>query len=359
MSDGPASDKPHEPTENRLLELRRKGELARSADLVTAGAWAVLMLVLPALGPHAAGLSAAALTGLLSGATTWPDALSFPAGMVFGTVALMAVPLLAPLLLAGVVGALGSAILQRAMVLAPARLAPKLSRISPIANLGSRFGLAGLVEFSKSVLKLTIFGAVLGLLVVTQGDRIVGLSRAEPSQLLAVIWGMILQLLSAMAVLMAVLGAVDLIWQHHVHRKKNRMSHEELKDDAKRTEGDPASKQRRRQRAADIALSQVMREVPKADVLIVNPVHVAVALSWDPTKDVAPCVTAKGADHLARRMRELAEHHSVPIHRDPPTARQLYAEVATGVPIPPHHYRQVAAALRFADRIRRRRRERT
>ena len=131
------------------------------------------------------------------------------------------------------------------------------------------------------------------------------------------------------------------------------MSFQEMRDEARESEGDPHLKQERRRRANDIASNRMLLDVPKADVVIVNPTHYAVALHWSRKKGEAPVCVAKGADEIAARIRELAAEHGVPLHRDPATARALFAMTEIGSEIAPEHYKAVAAAVRFAETMRR------
>ena len=153
-------------------------------------------------------------------------------------------------------------------------------------------------------------------------------------------------------VISMVIGGVDYLFQHNEHIRKHRMSRKELTDEAKEQEGDPHFKQKRRQRAQEIALSQMLGDVPKADVIIVNPTHYAVALKWDRLRGGAPICVAKGVDDVAAKIREIANENSVPVHRDPPTARALYATIDIGAEIWPEHYKVVAASVRFAETMR-------
>jgi flagellar biosynthetic protein FlhB len=136
------------------------------------------------------------------------------------------------------------------------------------------------------------------------------------------------------------------------------MTRKELTDEMKQSEGDPHIKAQRRQKAIEIATKQMIADVAKADVVIVNPTHYAVALKWERGAKRAPLCVAKGVDEVAARIREVAAEAGVPIHSDPPTARALYAAVDIGQEIHPDHYRPVAAAIRFAEKMRRRSRER-
>ncbi len=156
-----------------------------------------------------------------------------------------------------------------------------------------------------------------------------------------------------------IIGGIDFLWQRFDHLRKNRMSHQEVRDEVKQQEGDPHMKSERRARGAQIASEQMMADVPKADVIIVNPTHFAVALKWSREPGAAPHCVAKGVDHMALAIRKIASEHGVPIRHDPPTARALYATTRIGDQIDPDHYRAVAAAIRFAETMRRRARGRT
>ena len=154
------------------------------------------------------------------------------------------------------------------------------------------------------------------------------------------------------------IALADLLWQKYHHLQKLRMSHKEMQDESKESEGDPHMKGKRRQRAQEIATNQMLHDVPRADVIIVNPTHYAVALEWARKPGTAPVVVAKGVDDVARRIREVAAESNVPIHSDPPTARALHATVKIGHEIDPEHYRAIAAAIRFATEMRAKAKER-
>jgi len=164
---------------------------------------------------------------------------------------------------------------------------------------------------------------------------------------------MMVEFMSVVLLIALAIGAVDYVWQHFDPMRKNRMSHREVRDEHKQHEGDPHMKQERRQRATRIAGEQMMADVPEADVVIVNPTHYAVALKWSRLPGAAPVCVAKGVDHVALAIRDMALSSGVPVRHDPPTARALHATTAIGQEIAPDHYRAVAAAIRFAETMRR------
>lgn len=347
------SDKQYEPTQKKLDDARNKGEIAKSADLTTAAAYAGLLLVLMFGGPTALAELASTMANLLEQSDRIADDVFAGSGtpifggilaeVAVGTVALFVIPATLALL---------SVAAQRAFLFTPSKIAPKLDRISPISGVKNKFGRQGLFEFVKSSAKLTIYSIIMGYFLVTQIERIIGSMQLPPMLFLVELGRMIVALLAAVLVVALFLGVIDYLWQSAEHTRKNRMSRKELMDEMKQAEGDPQQKQQRRQRGQELAMNRMLVDVPAADVIIVNPTHYAVALKWDRSAAMAPRCVAKGVDETAARIRELAHEHAVPVHSDPPTARALYAEVEVGQEIAQEHYRAVAAAIRFAEMMR-------
>ena len=347
------SEKSHAPSQKRLDDARERGEVPYSADLTTAAAYGGFVLVATGLGSGAVFGLAARLKVLLEQA----DGLSadvftggggpFAGSILTGVGAAMLPWLGIPAALA-VLSVLG----QQGMVFAGVKLAPKLSRISPMAVMQQKFGLTGLVEFGKSLAKLTIYSAVLGFYLMDRLPEILGTINLPAALAIAELFRLTIGLMLIVLLVALVLGLFDLVWQRINHQRKNMMSRQELIEEMKESDGDPAMKQQRRQRGISLAMNQMLAEVPKADVVIVNPTHYAVALSWDRAARRAPVCVAKGTDEIAARIREIAAEHAIPIQFDPPTARALFAGVEIGQEISRDHYRAVAAAIRFAERIR-------
>lgn len=350
-----AADKQHEPTQKKLDDARRKGDFARSADLNTAASYAGLTLT-------AFGLGAASLVSLgdvgvhmLGQADRLAPLIlgghgTAPVGGLMGEVGLGVLPWLT---LPGL-AALAAILAQRSLVVAPDKLQPKFSRLSLIQNAKNKFGRSGLFEFAKSAAKLTLYTLLLGLYLTAHIEEMLGTMHLSPAMAAAQLGRMAAEFMAVVVAIAGSVAAIDYLWQVAEHHRKNRMSHEELKDEIKQSEGDPHMKQQRRQRAMDIATNRMLGDVPQADVVIVNPTHYAVALKWDRMSPGAPVCVAKGVDEIAARIREIAAEAGVPMRRDPPTARALYASVDIGEQILPEHYRAVAAAIRFAEEMRRR-----
>jgi len=352
-SDSDSGEKSHEPTQKKLEDQRRKGDFPRSADLTTAAGYGGLLLAGMAFGGASLSAIGTALAGVIGHADslsrTWIDG-GGPA-LFGGLIGALFVPLLGWFGLPAL-AALISIVAQRAVVVAPDKLRPRFSRISLFSNARNKFGRAGIFEFSKSFVKLSIYATVLGVFLFRQLPLVIGTTRLNPALSITVLARLALQFLAVVAVIAGVVGVVDLIWQHQEHTRKNRMSRKEIMDETRMSEGDPHTKQQRRQRGQEIAMNRMRADVPGADVVVVNPTHFAVALRWSRAPGAAPVCVAKGVDEIAARIREIAAEAAVPIHRDPPTARALFAKVDIGKEIEPQHYRAVATAIRFAESMR-------
>ncbi|THD85623.1 flagellar biosynthesis protein FlhB [Aliigemmobacter aestuarii] len=345
-----ASEKEHEPTPRRLEQAREKGDAPRLNDLTSAvsflGHAAVVWLlgawIVQQAGPVLAHFLAR--PGPLAAQLLSPSPPMMPflhLGLVGATLFLVPMAVILLFLIA-----------FKGILMTPENLMPKLSRISPIANARNKFGRTGLVEFAKNTVKLFAIAAVLIWFLKGQGEGIALLAQMPIGLALPQIFAQMLAFLALVVGVSLVIAGADHLWQKADFLHRNRMSRKELMDELKDQEGDPATKARRRQRGMDIAQNRMLADVPKADVVIVNPTHYAVALQWGPASGRAPVCLAKGVDEVAARIRERAMLAGVPIRSDPPTARAIHAVVALGEEIRPEHYRAVAAAIRYAERIR-------
>jgi flagellar biosynthetic protein FlhB len=351
--EGDADEKQFEPSQKKLDDAREKGEIVKSADLNTAAGYAGILIVALTTGPEALQRLGTTLSVMLAQA----DGLSRlvfdgPPSPVIGGVMHDVGVSTAPWFALPAVFAVLSIIVQRAFVVTPSKIIPKLSRISMISGVKNKFGRQGLFEFGKSLTKLLIYCAIMAVFLRSQMDRIVGAMFLPPGLVVMSIGGILVQLMAIVLCIALVLGGIDFLWQRAEHIRKNRMSRKDMIDEMKQSEGDPMMKQQRRMKGQAIAMNKMLADVPTADVIVVNPTHYAVALKWDKAGTSAPICVAKGVDETAAKIRELAFEHAVPVHPDPPTARALHAGVEIGQAIAPEHYRAVAAAIRFADAMR-------
>ncbi|WP_323716247.1 flagellar type III secretion system protein FlhB [Paracoccus aminovorans] len=355
MSDD-SDDKQFDATESKLRKAREEGDIPRSAELQAAlaylGFWFAVMFAAGWAVPNWTRMAARAL-----GSEPWPDAqgqsvadlaraMASQAGLaVLAAVAIMALPVI-----------LGIAV-QRSLVLTPKKLLPDPKRIDPLKNAGQKFGKNGLVTFAISLGKAVLVGVGGWFLYSALLVQLMSSGGMADLQWVEGLGAILRQAIWLALGIGAVFAGIDLVWKRLEYRKRHRMTRREMQDEHKESEGDPHLKAARRQKGVDIVLSSMLADVEKADVVIVNPTHYAVALEWKRGSDRAPVCLAKGVDEVARRIRERATDHRVPIWSDPPCARALHATVEIGDEIKPEHFGPVAAAIRFAEAMRKKARD--
>ncbi|SFJ61380.1 EscU/YscU/HrcU family type III secretion system export apparatus switch protein [Celeribacter neptunius] len=346
-------DKQYEPSQKRLDDARKKGEIPRSNDLTTAAAYFGFIATATALGAASLQRMATALQSLLANADLNAEAWFEGSGRPWTMGVMQAIGGgLLPWFMIPALLALLVIFATRSLVFAPSKLEPKLSKISPISNAKNKFGRSGLFEFGKSFFKLSIYSIVLGVYLYTKLPMIMSTMSLSPGIVAATLVKLTVGFMVIVLMISLVIGGVDYLFQYNEHMRKHRMSRKEMVDESKEQEGDPHFKHKRRQKGYDIVMNQMLNDVKEADVVIVNPTHYAVALKWDRMNGGAPICVAKGVDEIAARIREVANENNVPIHRDPPTARALYAAIEIGEEVLPEHYRAVAASIRFAEQMR-------
>lgn len=347
------ADKEHDASQQKLDQARKDGDVPRSVDLQTAVATGGFLLALFSLGSWAVERSGTAGMVLLDQADRLSTLVTTGgSGPLAGILLATAGPPLALLLLAPVL-VIALLVATRGFVVAPKKLAPKLARISPIAAASQKFGIDGMADFAKSAVKLGLVSLILYHFLAARLEEILASLYLTPAMSGALMARVTLHFLLIVFLIQLALGCVDFLWQNYRHRQKLRMSRKEMMDEFKDSEGDPNLKAARRQRAQEVATNRMLTDVGSANVVVVNPTHYAVALRWDRAKGGAPVCVAKGVDEIARKIRERAAERGVPIHSDPPTARAIHATVEIGQEIRVEHYRAVAAAIRFADTMRR------
>lgn len=331
------------PSEQKLRKAREKGDVPRSNEVGALMAFLGLALAL-------------ALAGI--GAAQWllrASVLETEPGRLFD--AALALSRLAALWLVGLLCIPAAFVLlgliaQRGLVVSGEKLKFDFKRIHPVRNLGQKFGRAALGTFAISVAKLCLVAAGGAVLFRGLFDLLAQAGYMAERQWLPGIAVMLRHTIGLAIGLSALLAILDYLWKRHDFMTRNRMTRKEMQDEHKDSEGDPHFKQARRQRAVDLITAQMLADVERADVIIVNPTHYAVALEWKRGSGRAPVCLAKGVDEMARRIRECAAEHAVPLWSDPPCARALHAVMEVGDEIPVEQFAPVAAAIRFAEAMR-------
>lgn len=342
--------KTHAPTEKRLADARAKGDVATAPEVRQAAMFAALIVVTGTLGSEAAARIAGIAASLWGGADAVsldPDGAQAVASGLLGQVAIAVLPILAILFGCALIGGLA----QGRPTLAWSRLSPKWSKLNPLSGLTRMFAPRALVEFGKTLIKLLAVGGVAALVLrpFTPGfETMVGLA---PTAIGALAHGIVAKLLTVIALLVGGVALFDLVYQRISWLKKMRMSLKELKDEFKQQEGDPKIKAKIRQIGMQRARRRMMAAVPKATVVITNPTHFAVALSYDHGAMAAPIVVAKGTDAVALRIREIATANGVPLVENRPLARALHASAEIDRPIPIEHFAAVAEVISYVLKL--------
>lgn len=352
-----AAEKEHEPSQKRLDDARAKGEIARSTDLVTAFSYGGFLLGSLALGSQSLQTIGSVAAVFLDQADSL--APQFARGDAASFLGLMSSILwaLVPFLIVPGLASITYLLASKTLIFTPEKLSPKLSRISPIAIAKQKFGRSGLFEFAKSFTKLGIISTLFIVYLIRRSDDVIGTIYLAPAFSIVLLLQLTIEFMAIVLFISMVTGGLDYMWQRAQHIRQNRMSRKDMIDESRDQDGDPHMKAQRRQRGYEIATNQMLADIPKADVVIVNPTHYAVALKWNRATRQAPVCLAKGTDEIAARIREKAAEAGIPIHSDPPTARALHASIEVGQQIRPEHYRAVAASIRFAESMRKRARK--
>jgi flagellar biosynthetic protein FlhB len=345
------TERSEDPTQKRLDEALERGDVAKSQEVNT---WFVIaggtLMLMAFSGSMANGITTT-LRGLL--ANSWAirvDGRSFT--NVLGKLGVEVIAAVAIPLLVLALAAVGGNLIQHRLVWSSEPLKPKLSKISPIGGLKRLFSKQALVNFIKGLLKLALIGAIMVALLWPERFRLDALVHTDPAAMLPLTQSLALQMLGAVVAVLALIAAADYLFQYRQWFERQKMSMRELKEEFKQTEGDPAIKAKIRQIRQTRMRKRMMAAVPEASVVITNPTHYAVALKYERGMNAPICV-AKGVDLIARKIRETADAHNIPIVENPPLARALHGTVEIDEEVPPEHYQAVAEIIGYVMRLNR------
>ena len=228
---------------------------------------------------------------------------------------------------------------------------PKLSKLNPLQGIKKIFSVRSLVEFVKSLLKLTIILLIVGMILMGEIDNIAMLISMPLVNSFSYVGSLAIRLGITVGGWFVFIAGMDYAFQKHKHEKDLKMSKQDIKDEYKQSEGNPQVKGKIRQKMREASMRRMMQDIPRADVVITNPTHYAVAISYDRSGTSAPKVVGKGVDHLAKRIRDLADEHKITRVENVQLARALYASVDIGREIPPELYKAVAEVLAYVYRL--------
>jgi flagellar biosynthetic protein FlhB len=350
------AEKTEQPTPKRLEEARKKGQVARSTDLSAA---AVILTVGGGLN-YLGGYMGSRFNGLMMSSLSLTREQSVDESLLFSTMTVEAAHALlacAPILGLTLVAALLAPMLLGGWNLSIEALAPDFTRLNPLTGIGRMFSARSVVDLAKAFAKFILLALVAILLLRQKSGELLGLGMEPTRAAIAHAMSLAGHAFLMLATTLGLIAAVDVPWQLFQHNKQLRMTRQEVREEMKESEGSPEIKGRIRKMQNEIARRRMMQEVPKADVVIVNPTHFAVALKYDEKRMRAPIVVAKGADIIAGRIREIATDNLVPIFEGPPLARALFKSVEIGGEIPASLYVAVAQVLTYIYQLKTARRD--
>ncbi|MFF2482635.1 flagellar biosynthesis protein FlhB [Paenibacillus sp. NPDC058071] len=343
-------EKTEKATPKKVQEARKKGQVSKSAELPGAFILLFVFMTFAMLGNYYKERIMAIfdllfhnwLTMDLNGSTVF---------VLFNNLLIDMLLMLVPIFAVAVIVAIVGNVMQFGFLLTGEPLKMKLNKLNPINGFKQIFSTRSLVEFLKSITKLLIIGILVYQAIASDWERVMVLSSLPLQQIFSFAASVTVKLGIQIGAVLVVIAFADYMYQRYSHAKSLRMSKQDIKDEFKKTEGNPLIKGRIRDRQRRMAMQRMMQEVPKADVVITNPTHFAIAIQYDATKMEAPIILAKGMDHVALKIKEVAKEHGVVTMENKPLARALYERADIGDSIPADLFQAVAEVLAYVYKL--------
>ncbi|CCE03339.1 flagellar biosynthesis protein FlhB [Bradyrhizobium sp. STM 3809] len=349
--EGDTEDKTEDPTQKRLDQALERGDVVKSQELNT---WFVIAAATLVMSTFSGSIGTAVLVPMRNLiANSWmihtdgAGLLALARGLSFAVIAAIGVPILMVML-----AAIAGNMMQHRLVWSGEPLKPSLSKISPLSGAKRLFGKQAAANFAKGLFKLVLLGTVMVMILWPERLRLESLLHMDVAELLGVTMSLTTHLMGSVVALLALVAIGDYLFQYRQWYERQKMSLQEMKEEFKQSEGDPHVKGRMRQIRQQRMKKRMMAAVPKASVIITNPTHYSVALSYERGMSAPVCV-AKGVDNIAFKIREIAKAHDIPIVENVPLARALYATVEIDEEIPVEHYHAVAEIIGYVMGLRR------
>jgi flagellar biosynthesis protein FlhB len=339
------SQKTEQPTQKRLDEARKKGDVAKSQDVPI---W--FLLVAAAAIMAGAGPLAQSIVSPLARILDHPHAFRLSDGgaqkLLYELLMALFVPM-AVVFAVLIVASFAGHIIQHRPLWTMEKVKPDLSKLSPMKGFGRLFGMQGWVNLLKSALKMAAVTVAMLYAVMPDATAIMEAGRLEPAGMLKITQAIAGRLMIAALISIGFVAGLDFLWQRWSFMQRMKMSRQDLRDESKQSEGDPHIRAKLRAIRLERSRKRMLANVPKATVVITNPTHYSIALRYLPETDAAPVCMAKGVDDLALRIREKAKEHNIPIVENVALARALYATVEPEESVPREHFEAVAKIIGF------------
>lgn len=342
------SEKKHPATPKRRADARKKGQVFKSQEAVSAFMLLAFVCILRFWLPKMVERITQIFPYAYSLSTEWDESL---VAALMVNLLWIGIQIVGPVFLTAFVIAIFMNYIQVGPLFASEALKPQLSRISPISGAKRMFGVKAWVELTKSLAKITLIGYFLYASIRDRVQVYPALMKLDIGQTAILLGQALMELAWKISLSFMAIVILDYFYQRWEYEKNLKMSHEELKQEHKQTEGNPELKGELKRRQRSLAMSRMMQDMKQADVVVTNPTHLAVALRYDPKIKKEPYVVAKGQDYVALKMRELAGEYGLVVMENKPLARALYNQVDIGQSIPEELYKAVAEVLAFVYRL--------
>lgn len=346
MSDDDDKDsKTEDPTEKKVSDAFDKGNVPFSREVPAFASVLGALLFIVFYLPEGVGQVTQGLKGIFEKPEDWRIINAEDAMAIFTHLFWVSSVIMVPIFTILVLFGIAASVFQNVPRPVLDRIQPKFNRLSIPGGFGRIFGKKGMVEFAKNIAKVMVISIIIVITMQSDYFEILGLMHADPTSIIEVMSEHAVTIFVIVLISTAVLSVVDIFASRHFWFEDLRMSKQEIKDEMKQSDGDPAVKARQRSLARDRARKRMIAEVPRATLVIANPTHYAVALRYDADETGAPMVVAMGQDLIALKIREIAEAHDIPVFEDPPLARSMFAQVSLDTLIPPEFYKAVAELI--------------
>lgn len=350
----PADDRTEAATPRRRKELRERGNVSRSRDLASSIAFIGVLMCLHSVGGKASSLLLDFVRVSMS--TAGQENLSQASLNQHGArMGALLVKIVGPVVLTSMLLGVLASVSQTGLLFAGKALVPDFRRLNPLPGFQRLVSGAGMVETLKAIVKIAIVASVAYSTIANGYPVLLQAIRQDTTAALATVGDILYRVALRISLFLLVLSALDYFYQRYQFEKQNRMTKQEVKEEAKQQDSNPMFRSRIRARQRQMARQRMLSDVPGADVILTNPTHFAVALKYDGAAMGAPRVVAKGADIVAQRIRAIAEESGVPIVENPPLTRAIFRAVDVGDEIPGEFYAAVAEVLAYVYQINARR----
>jgi flagellar biosynthetic protein FlhB len=345
-----AGERTEQATPRRKQELREKGQIARSPEVSSAASLIGALLAVKFFAGHISHGLNALLSDSLGRTTIHELTPTLLQEEALSTMLAMA-KIIAPVAIAAAIGGAAGGVAQVGFLVTMQPLKPDFTKLNPFTGVARLFSLQALAQLTKSLLKAGIVGYVLFTFLRGHWESVLALHSTSPWKMGPIIGTLLWGLMIRGAAAIAIIAALDYIYQRFQFDRRTRMTKQEVKEEYKRTEGDPLIRSSRRRRQRELVRQRMLQAVAQATVVVTNPIHLAVALRSEPGEMAAPKVLAKGKRLMAGRIKELARKHNIPVVENVPLAQALYKNVKVGGFVPADLYQAVAEVIAFVYRL--------